>query len=107
GQILATAPSFQQAGEPLLQSLCEILKCNLGEIFVEDKTAGLLRFDSMWKSSNVSDTVRVTPELTVAPGDGLPGRVSSLQAPLMIPQLAKDPSFHGKDLILQGHFLSG
>lgn len=108
GKILTQGLGLREAAPGLLKTICEDLHCTLGELFLVDRESGVLRFHSLWASPSIHapEYIKLTPQLTFAPGVGLAGRVWSAGKPVHISRLAEDPNFSRKKVAEQGKLLS-
>ncbi len=94
-QILAEAPTLEDAAPGLLQAMCACLAADLSALWRTDRDAGVLRCVEIWHTASFSDPdfVAATRALTFAPGVGLPGRVWAAREPAYIPDVVRDANF--------------
>ena len=89
---LAGAGSWAEAAPQVLQGICETLSWSVGEFWVVDNDANVLRREHDWHRPGKDLAVyeEVNRELTFARGVGLPGRVWSTGRPSSIQDVARD-----------------
>jgi PAS domain S-box-containing protein len=94
-EILADAPSVEEATPRILQAVCECLDWDLGTLWRIDREAGVLRCAQVWRKASVDagPFEAATRESAFAPGVGLPGRVWASRVPACIPDVVHDGSF--------------
>jgi PAS domain S-box-containing protein len=94
-RILAEAASLQEAISQILQTLCEQTDWVMGDLFMVDRTDGVLRCLHMWNAPQAALTefADLTRRTAFLPGVGLPGRVWSSRQPAWIPDVCRDPNF--------------
>ncbi|HXG12094.1 MAG TPA: PAS domain S-box protein [Gemmataceae bacterium] len=94
-RILADASSFEQAMPSLLQAVCTALRFDLGNVWMVDGPANLIRCCHTWSNSVVREPLlrRASRTAAFALGVGLPGRVWASRQPVCIPDVTQDPEF--------------
>jgi PAS domain S-box-containing protein len=94
-QILADADTLNDAGAGIMWSVCENFGWEMGELWIVDQQADLLRCSYFWHvpSIKVDAFQEVTRSLTFKRGSGLPGRVWESGTPQWIADVGKDASF--------------
>jgi serine phosphatase RsbU (regulator of sigma subunit) len=73
---LARSASLKEAAAPVLQTVGETLRCDLGVLWQVDAAADVLRCAAVWHVPGVEATEfeRFSRQITFARGEGLPGR---------------------------------
>ncbi len=93
-QVLAGAPSLEQAGPLLLDAIGHGLDWELGVLWEVDERAGVLRCRATWHDGGGAPAFeRLSHERTFEPGVGLPGRVLEATLPESIPDVLADENF--------------
>lgn len=94
-RVLAEAATLRDATFPLLQAVCEGLRCELGELWRVDRSAKVLRWDGMWHvpALDVTEFEAISRTSTFAPGSELPGRVWASRRAAWIPNILADTNF--------------
>ena len=94
-RVLAESATMGEATRQILQGICESLGWDLGEIWMVDQQANVLRFFDIWHkpSLEVQEFEAVNRRTTFAPGIGLPGRVWASSEPVWIADVVKELSF--------------
>ena len=94
-QILAAAPTLEEATPKILQAVCESLAWDVGTLWHVDREAGVLRCVEVWHTAAVAipEFEAASRERTFAPGIGLPGRVWANRGPVYVPDVEHDPNF--------------
>lgn len=89
---LALSDSLYDAAPKILQAVCESSGWDVGEVWVVDQNAKVLRCVDLWHTPgiNVSAFVRDTRQRTFPAGMGLPGRIWEIQSPAWIPDVIAD-----------------
>lgn len=94
---LSEAETLGEASPRMLQSVCEYLEWDTGEIWLVDVKANALRCEDVWCSptlpaaaADVTEFQATTRQLTFAPGVGLPGRVWATGEPHWIEDIRRD-----------------
>ncbi|WP_375511649.1 GAF domain-containing protein [uncultured Nostoc sp.] len=94
-RVLAESATISEATRQTLQGICESLAWDLGEIWMVDEQANVLRFLDMWHKASleVQEFAALNQQTTFAPGIGLPGRVWASSEPVWIADIVKELSF--------------
>ncbi|MBC8123508.1 MAG: EAL domain-containing protein [Gemmatimonadaceae bacterium] len=94
-QVLAESATLSEATPKLLWIITESLGWDLGELWMVDKQAGLLRFVENWHSPRLQIPLfeAATHLLAFAPGVGLPGQIWASGRPVWFTDLISDQSF--------------
>ena len=109
-RVLAGAATFDDAGGPLLQVICEHFGWELGELWEVNDDVDRLRMIMSWESPSLgpNDFVEAGRRKIVSQGDGLPGRVLRTRQAVWIPDVAADTAFlrrnEASQLGLRGSF---
>ena len=108
-QILADSPSLNEATPRILQTVGETLGWEIGDLWIPDSDANVLRCLKVWHdpSVNVDQFLSVSYERTIAPGAGLPGRVWTSLKPAWIPDVRKDDNFPRAPFAVEAGFHAG
>lgn len=107
-RILAEAPSLEVAAPKLLQAICESLGWDVGQMWIVDAEADVLRWLAGWRDQNVSvaefeDASRGRP---FARGAGLPGRIWADGAAHWLPDVVKGSVFPRTELASRAGLVS-
>ncbi|HEY4490907.1 MAG TPA: PAS domain S-box protein, partial [Acidobacteriota bacterium] len=102
-KILAASTTFAQAAPQLLEAICENLNFHMGEIFLLDEAAGVLRCSEIWSSAslNAPEFIAAARAMTLERGSGLPGRIWSSAQPIFIYNLTEEPSAFRSSIALK------
>ncbi|MEH2242258.1 GAF domain-containing protein [Nostoc sp.] len=94
-RVLAESATTREATRQILQGICESLGWDLGEIWMVDQQANVLRFLDMWHKASleVQEFEALNRQTTFTPGIGLPGRVWASSEPVWIADVVKELSF--------------
>ncbi|MEH2450520.1 GAF domain-containing protein [Nostoc sp.] len=94
-RVLAESATTGEATYQILQGICESLGWDLGEIWMVDQQANVLRFLDMWHKASleVQEFEALNRQTTFPPGIGLPGRVWASSEPVWIADVVKELSF--------------
>jgi PAS domain S-box-containing protein len=94
-QILAEAPTIEEATPRILWAMGECLGWDVGALWRVDREAEALRFVELWHKASIEvpEFERVSREFTFVPGLGLPGRVWSSLEPKYVPDVVLDENF--------------
>lgn len=93
----------------ILRSLCDPLACILGELFLVDTDARLLRCARTYageSGDSIDEFLNVTQEITFQQGDGIPGRVWLKRKPVQAVLEAEHRTFLRLDLARKAGFKS-
>ncbi|MEH1967698.1 GAF domain-containing protein [Nostoc sp.] len=91
-RVLAESATIGEATRQTLQGICESLAWDLGEIWMVDEQANVLRFLDIWHKSSLEmqEFEALKRQTTFAPGIGLPGRVWASSEPVWIADIVKN-----------------
>jgi PAS domain S-box-containing protein len=94
-RVLAESHSLKAAAPKLLQAICESLSWDLGQIWLVDRDADVLRWLASWHVPDVDaaefeDASRGRP---FQRGVGLPGRIWAVGSPYWVSELVTDAHF--------------
>ncbi|MBC6431029.1 response regulator [Nostoc sp. HG1] len=94
-RVLAESTTTGEATGQILQGICESLGWDLGEIWMVDQQANVLRFLDMWHKASleVQEFEALNRQTTFPPGIGLPGQVWASSEPIWISDVVKELSF--------------
>jgi PAS domain S-box-containing protein len=93
--VLAESTTMIDAAPQLLQTLCQELAFDLGELWLEDESSQALRLASFWAdpSLEAGEFLQTSRELNFSSGQGLPGLVWSRKEPIWLPDVLSSPVF--------------
>ncbi|MCW5313498.1 response regulator [Nostoc sp. KVJ3] len=93
--VLAESTTISEAIPQILQGICESLGWDLGEIWMVDQQANVLRFMNIWyeASLEVQEFEALKRQTTFIQGVGLPGRVWASSEPVWLTNIVKDLNF--------------
>jgi PAS domain S-box-containing protein len=91
---LAEAPSLSAAGIRILEAIARTLGWEYGALW-EPRRPGVLRCVETWSAPgrDAESFVRLSREMSFAPGVGLPGRIWASGEPAWIPNVLEDENF--------------
>ncbi|MEH2168658.1 MAG: GAF domain-containing protein [Nostoc sp.] len=94
-RVLAESATISEVTRQILQGICESLAWDLGEIWMIDEQANVLRFLDIWHKASLEmqEFEILKRQTTFAPGIGLPGRVWASSESVWIADIAKDINF--------------
>jgi PAS domain S-box-containing protein len=94
-QIFAGASSLSAATPKILQTICQTLEWDLGELWTVDPQTDQLRCVETWlvPSLHIPEFDRSTQQIQIPAGVGLPGKVWQSGQPLWMPDVTQDESF--------------
>ncbi|WP_138497953.1 GAF domain-containing protein [Nostoc sp. PA-18-2419] len=94
-RVLADSTTIKEAMPQIVQGICESLAWDLGEIWMVDREANVLRFFDIWHKASleVQEFAALKRQTTFALGIGLPGRVWASSEPVWIADIVKDLNF--------------
>ncbi len=94
-QALAPAATLADAVEIIFQIVCRSLDWEWGALWQVDAQANVLRLANHWHVSDIClDTfVKLNRETTLAPGEGIPGRVWSIGQAVWVRDISLEPDF--------------
>lgn len=88
---LSEAASLTEATPLVLQSICEHVGWDHGEVWFVDTEKSVLRRSGEWNCS--SEFCTISRNMTFARGVGLPGRIWAEERPIWITDVANEPDF--------------
>src|SRR5438552_14710507 len=91
---LIDAKSFFEAAPKVLAAICEAAEWVLGEVWLYDSVASVLRLDGSWHAPDLEDVhgaERATAGATTRPGLRAVGRVRHDAAPVWLRDLREEP----------------
>ena len=93
-RITTGATPMATAAPELLRTICEPLGWEVGELWLVDEAAGVLRRHSWWHAAGLSPEVEaaLAPEVARAWGEGFPGRIWANGLPECVVDLAANPA---------------
>ncbi|MEH1920643.1 GAF domain-containing protein [Nostoc sp.] len=94
-RVLAESATMGEATRQILQGICESLAWDLGEIWMVDEQANVLRFLDIWHKASLEmqEFESLKRQTTFSPGVGLPGQVWASSEPVWIADIVKDINF--------------
>ncbi|MEH2281728.1 MAG: GAF domain-containing protein [Nostoc sp.] len=94
-RVLAESATTGVATRQILQGICESLRWDLGEIWMVDQQANVLRFLDIWHkpSLEMQEFETLNRQTTFARGIGLPGRVWASSEAVWIADIVKEINF--------------
>jgi PAS domain S-box-containing protein len=94
-RVLADSTTINEANPRILQGICESLGWDLGEIWMVDQQANVLRFLSIWHKASleVQEFEALKRQTTFIEGIGLPGRVWASSEPVWLTDVVNDLNF--------------
>jgi PAS domain S-box-containing protein len=94
-RVLAESATLGQATPKILQTICESLGWDLGELWSVDQPANVLRCVEVWHAPavKVPKFAAVTRQITFPPGVGLPGSVWASGEPAWIADVTQSANF--------------
>ena len=81
-EIMERSDSIEHAGAPILQTLCELLNWNAGELWIADEPRGVLQPAAAWSAATRHDAATSLRE--VKSGVGLAGKTWQARQPLFL-----------------------
>jgi PAS domain S-box-containing protein len=93
--VLAECATTSEATSRILQVICENLGWDLGEIWIVDEQAKILRCLDIWHpvSVELQEFSQTSRQMSFAPGIGLPGRIWSSHQSIWIIDVSYDLNF--------------
>jgi PAS domain S-box-containing protein len=93
--VLAESTTINEATPQILQAICENLAWDLGEVWIVDQPAKVLRCFDIWHqaSLDLQEFKALTRQTTFKLGVGLPGRVWVGNQPVWIDDVVEDVNF--------------
>jgi PAS domain S-box-containing protein len=94
-QILSKSRDLIESGKNILQATCDTLDWDVGALWQVDSKANVMRNVDICHGTAKStpEFDRLTRELTLEKGKGLPGRIWESRKPTWIENIADDPNF--------------
>jgi len=94
-QILSESAMPEDAIQKILQTICEHLGWDFGEVWIVDQRSNVLRCTDTWHapSVNISEFNTAIRNTTFSPGIGLPGRIWNSTRPAWIANVTCDEDF--------------
>lgn len=89
-EIMSLADSVAQAGEPLLQTLCEALGWETGELWLHDAERDVLALEASWTRPRAGTAASKPPHCEVGRGEGLAGASWEAGRAVFVPELHDD-----------------
>ena len=88
-KILAEYGTVKEAFPKILQTICEGIEWEYGEIWLVDEQNNILRCAELWQSPliNIPEFIAITRTMALSPGDGCPGNVWASGKLLWIPDI--------------------
>jgi PAS domain S-box-containing protein len=101
--VLAASNTTKEAAPHILQVICETLGWDLGEIWLVDQQANVLRCLEIWhiNSTELQEFAAVAGQFALAPGVGIAGRIWANYEPMWVEDIFKDLNFLQVKLIAQ------
>lgn len=94
-RVLAERPPVVEAAPRLLEAVGECLGWELGELWLVDLDANVLRHAASWHSPalDCAEFTAFSRQLTFSPGVGIPGRVWASGDPMWVPDVTEESCF--------------
>ena len=94
-QVLAEADTLGDAMPKILRIICELAHWDLGSLWFVNDHADVLNCAEIWHqpSMDATEFSRMTMQMVLTRGVGLPGRVWASEAPATIRDVMEDPNF--------------
>ena len=94
-KILTQSIDYVDGTHDILETVCESLGWQVGELWTTDYQSGVLRLVDFWHDPQVeaNEFEQITREQTFEKGLGLPGRIWESAKPAWIPNITKDGNF--------------
>ncbi|HWM08991.1 MAG TPA: PAS domain S-box protein [Solirubrobacteraceae bacterium] len=108
-QALRDWESFEEGIVGLLRRLGTALECPIGELWTVESEQGALTCRAFWRAPDLDpgEFEAAALGLTLAPGDGLPGRAWQQARPLLVADVAADPAFLRREHATQAGLHTG
>ncbi|MCF6149333.1 MAG: PAS domain S-box protein [Candidatus Kuenenia sp.] len=93
--ILAESNSLSEAFPKILKAVCECLEWDIGEIWVVDRDANVLRIAETWYTSERAfpKFMEITKEITFSKSIGLPGSIWKRKKPIWVEDVTRETNF--------------
>ncbi|MEA3208983.1 MAG: phosphoserine phosphatase RsbU/P [Chthoniobacter sp.] len=94
-RVLAQSNRLREAARKIMQSICECIGWDFGDLWSIDPVARVLQCVDLWHAPEIEvpEFVAITRRITFASGIGLPGRVWSSRKIFWIPDVVEDSNF--------------
>jgi PAS domain S-box-containing protein len=94
-QVLAEADTLVDAMPKILRTICELSQWDLGTLWFVNDDTDVLSCAEIWHqpSMDATEFSRMTMQMVLTRGVGLPGRVWASEAPATIRDVMEDPNF--------------
>jgi len=101
---LAEVRHLGEASGKIVQSICESVGWDFGDLWRVDAAANVLHCVDIWHAPefHAHEFIDVTQQTTIPPGVGLPGRVWSSRKAFWIPEVGVDANFPRAALAAKG-----
>lgn len=101
--VLADSTGLDEATTQILHRICRELGWDLGQLWIVDRKAKVLRLVDSWSQfpDRVAEFIEESHQLTFAPGEGMTGRVWHNAEPLWIADILKDPRFGQSEIAIR------
>ncbi|SPE38147.1 PAS domain S-box (modular protein) [Candidatus Sulfopaludibacter sp. SbA6] len=102
-QVMAESATAAEGIPRILQAICESLACEHGAVWNVDRSANVLRYLASWHipGAGFAEFDSASREMTLAPGQGLPGRVWSSRQPVWLSDVPREDNFPRKAIALK------
>ncbi|HVL81413.1 MAG TPA: SpoIIE family protein phosphatase [Actinomycetota bacterium] len=102
-RVLAEARSLEEAAPRILQGICQALDWAVGELWLVDRSADVIRCEEIWNVPELDGTEFVDHSwrFRFRQGDGLPGRIWDTGRPIWISDVTTDDRFPRSQLAVQ------
>src|SRR5206468_12698707 len=92
---LAEAATLDEAAPRILQAICEGLDWDFAALWFVDRHAAALRCADTWHRPglNLAEFVSLTRQLTLGPGQDIPGRAWAEEKPAWVGAIVPDPDW--------------
>ena len=108
-RILSESAKLEEATPKILEVICKYLGWEVGELWLIDPTANVLRYVENWHlpSVNVPEFLLISRQITFSPNVGLPGRVWTSGEPIWIESIFSELNFLRTSTAIQETLRSG
>ncbi len=102
-QILSESADLEEATPKILEVICQYLGWKLGELWLVDSTANVLRYVETWHlpSVDIPKFLLVSRQMTFSPNIGLPGCIWGSGQPVWIEDVNIEGSFLQTSTVIQ------
>lgn len=103
-RVLADSVTLSEATSRILQTICECLKWDVGEIWQVDRQTTCLRLVDTWHHPSLAGVqlASLAEQVTCADGVGLPNQVWQQGEPVWLTDLQNNPNISQKPILPQG-----